>query len=105
MMHPWLVMCAIGLLTFMTRLSFIALLERWQAPAIMKRALGFVPVTVLTAIIVPELVLHDGMLDLALTNPRLLAGGIAIIVAWKTKNVVWTIVTGMGALLLLQKIL
>lgn len=102
MISPWLVMIAVGVLTFSTRLSFIVLLERWQTPPLLRRALRFVPVSVLTAIIIPELVLPGGEMDISFGNARLLAGIIAILVAWKTKNIVWTIIAGMGALLLIQ---
>lgn len=98
----WLAMIGLGILTFLTRLSFIALLERWQAPLLVRRALRFVPVAVLTAIIIPELVLPNGALDVQPTNPRLLAGVVAALVAWKTKNVIWTIVAGMAVFWLLQ---
>jgi branched-subunit amino acid transport protein len=41
-------------------------------------------------------------LMLSYRNPRLLAGLLAIIVAWRTKNVMYTILVGMLALWLLQ---
>ncbi len=98
----WLAMIGLGILTFVTRFSFIALLERWQAPLVVQRALRFVPVAVLTAIIIPELVLREGFFDAQLTNPRLWAGLVAALVAWKTKNVILTIVVGMLVFWLLQ---
>jgi branched-subunit amino acid transport protein len=101
----WAVMAAIGALTFLTRLSFIALAGRWDAPPLFRAALRFVPVAVLTAIILPELVMHTGTLDLSPTNPRLLAGLIAIFVAWRTRNTVLTIMIGMVAFWVLQTIL
>jgi branched-subunit amino acid transport protein len=102
MSHPWLVMSIIGVLTFATRISFILLLERWQTPLIVRRALRFVPVTVLTAIFIPELLSPKGVIDISLGNARLFAGLLAMLVAWKTKNVIWTIVIGMGTLFLFQ---
>lgn len=101
----WLTMISVGILTFLTRFSFIALLERWQAPLIVQRALRFVPVAVLTAIIIPELVLNTGKLDVSPTNLRLLAGLVAVLVAWKTKNVVWTILAGMAVFWMLRLVL
>lgn len=98
----WLAMIGLGILTFLIRFSFIALLERWQAPPFVQSALRFVPVAVLTAIIVPALVLRDGVLNTDLLNPRLLAGIAAVLVAWKTKNVILTIVVGMIVFWLLQ---
>jgi branched-subunit amino acid transport protein len=97
----WFVMLAVGLLTFLTRLSFILLQDKWQPPAIVTRGLRFVPVAVLTAIFVPEILLVENQLALSLSNMRLLAGIIAILVAYKTKSALWTITLGMGAFWLL----
>ncbi len=102
MSNPWLVMIFVGALTFATRLSFIVILDRWQTPDTFRRALRFVPVAVLTAIFVPELLMPLGEIDISLSNARLFAGLIAMFVAWKTKNIVLTIIAGMGILLLLQ---
>ncbi len=98
----WITMFIIGILTFGIRLSFIVILDRWQPPKLIERALRFVPLAVLSAIIAPELVLPGGTLDISFGNYRLLAGLVATLVAWKTKNIVWTIVAGMSVLLMLQ---
>jgi len=89
------VMLSVGILTFLTRLSFIYLFEKWQPPDVVTRALRFVPVAALTAIFVPEMALQNGELVLSLENIRLLAGIIAILVAWRTKSALWTIGVGM----------
>jgi branched-subunit amino acid transport protein len=96
----WLTMFLAGLLTFLTRLSFIALWGRWTPPEWLRRSLHYVPPAVLTAIIFPELLMRQGAF--APFNPRLLAGLVAALVAWRTKNIVWTILAGMVLLLLLQ---
>jgi branched-subunit amino acid transport protein len=101
----WLVMFAIGLVTYATRLSFILLMGEMEIPATARRALRFVPVAVLSAIILPELLIREGALDVSPGNERLLAGIVAFLVAWRTKNAVLTILTGMAALLLLQAML
>jgi branched-subunit amino acid transport protein len=67
-----------------------------------RRGLRFVPMAVLSAIILPELTNPNGSLFISLRNPQLLAGAVAILVAWRTKNVILTIVAGMGALLIFQ---
>jgi branched-subunit amino acid transport protein len=104
-MNIWLVMLIGGLLTFATRLSFILLLERVRMPDWFRRGLRFVPVAVLSAIILPDLVSPNGSLFLSWRNPQLLAGLAAILVAWKTKNVILTILAGMAALLVFQFVL
>ncbi len=96
----WLTLCIAGLLTYLTRLSWIALLGRWNAPPWVAQTLRFVPPAVLAAIVVPELLLREG--QFTPLNPRLFAGLLATLVAWRTKSVLWTILAGMAALLILQ---
>jgi len=103
-MNIWLVMLLGGLITFGMRFSLIYLLAegRFQVPETMQRALHYVPPAVLSAIIFPELFLRDGAMYLSLDNTRLLAGLVAIVVAWFSKNTLVTIIAGMVALFLLQ---
>lgn len=68
----------------------------------MRRASRFVPPAVLSAIVIPELVIQSGQIDVSLTNFRLLAGVVAVLVAWKTKNTLLTILAGMVTLLILE---
>jgi branched-subunit amino acid transport protein len=104
-MNVWLVLLFGGLITYTIRLSFIVLLERWQMPSIVQRALRFVPPAVLSAIIFPEILMQDGNLNLGLSNLRLIAGVLAVVVAWKTKNALITVGVGMTVLLVLQALL
>jgi branched-subunit amino acid transport protein len=102
----WLAAIVAGVITFALRLSFIVGLERIQMPAVLRQALRFVPIAVLTALIVPELLIQrDGTLALSLQNTRLLAGLLATAVAWTTRNVLLTIGAGMAGLLLLEALL
>lgn len=100
-MSLWIALLLGGLLTYLLRLSFIALSGR-EFPAWLERSLRFVPPAVLTAILFPELFMQSGALDISLGNNRLLAGLVAILVAWRTRSMLLTILAGMGALLLLQ---
>jgi branched-subunit amino acid transport protein len=101
-MNIWLVMLAGGLLTFGMRLSFIYLFGRFEVPGTLRRALHYVPPAVLTAIVLPELLLLEGRLQFSLGNERLLAGLAAVLAAWVSRNMLVTILVGMGTLLLLQ---
>jgi branched-subunit amino acid transport protein len=101
-MNIWLVMLLGGLITFGMRFSLIYLFGRFQVPETLRRALHYVPPAVLSAIIFPELFLHDGALNVSLDNTRLLAGFVTILVAWFSKNTLITIIAGMLALFLLQ---
>lgn len=100
-MSLWLLILGMGLITFGIRLLPILMIQRWEMPPLVWRSLRFVPPAVLSAIFVPELLMPNGNLDLSLGNVRLLAGVLAIGVAWYTKNVILTLIVGMGALWLL----
>ncbi len=101
-MNIWIIMIIGGLATFGMRLSFIYLFGRFDIPDTVRRALRFVPPAVLSALIFPEILYPSGTLDVSLTNFRLLAGLIAVLVALWRKNTLLTILTGMAALVILQ---
>lgn len=101
----WLTLLVAGLITFGIRLSFIVVLGQMNVPDSVRRALRFVPPAVLAATIFPEMFRPNGHLDFSLSNTRLLAGLLAALVAWRTKNILLTIAAGMGALWLLQTLL
>ena len=99
-MSLWVTMVAAGLLTFLIRLSFIGAAGRLSAPVWFTRLLRFVPVAALTALIGPDLLLVDGAL--APANPRLWAGGVAAMVAWRSGSIFLTIGSGMLSLWSIQ---
>ena len=101
-MNIWPVMFFGGLITFGMRFSFIYLFGKFEVPEMMRRALHYVPPAVLSAIIFPEVFLPNQQLDLSLNNHRLLAGLMAVVVAYFTKNTLITILAGMIVLVLLQ---
>ena len=103
-MNIWPVIIIGGLLTFGMRLSFIYLLGRVDVPPATRRALQFVPPAVLSALVLPELLMPSGHLDLSFANHRWLAGLLAVLVAWRTRSTLLTILAGMAALLILQLI-
>jgi branched-subunit amino acid transport protein len=100
----WLVMFIGGSITFGMRFSLIYLFGRFEVPQTMRKALHYVPPAVLSAIIFPELLYPSGNFDLSFGNIRLVAGIIAMFVAWYTRNTLLTILAGMAALVLLQLI-
>lgn len=104
-MSAWMVFLAIvgmGAITYVIRVSLFLLPERVELSPGLLRALRYVPAAVLTAIILPELIMPGGTFDLSLGNERLLAGAAAVVVAWRTRNVLLTVVAGMVILWLLQ---
>jgi branched-subunit amino acid transport protein len=98
----WLTIIIVGVLTYALRVSFIAFYGKITIPPTVQRALSFVPVTVLPAIIAQQLLVRDGAWFVSAHNPRLLAGVVAVVVAWRTRNVLLTIAIGMLSLWLFQ---
>ena len=97
-MTLWLAILGMALVTIMLRASLLLLPEGAMLPPLLRRALRYVPAAVLTAIWTPELVMHGGAPDLSPANVRLLAGVVAIAVAWRFRLTYLTIAAGMVAL-------
>ena len=97
-MTPWAALIGMTVVTFALRASFLLLPPHVETPPLLRRALRYVPPAVLTAIWAPELVFLGDDLLLSLENERLLAGVVAIAVAWRTRLTFVTIISGLVAL-------
>ncbi|QEW06062.1 AzlD domain-containing protein [Nitrincola iocasae] len=93
------------LVTFSVRFLLFAVAGRVHFPLWLSQALGFVPPAVLTAIIVPAVLMPEGDIWLSWQNPWLLAALFAFIVALIRKDLMTTIVAGMLAFMLLRFVL
>ena len=104
-MNLWLLFIILGIGNFLLRFSFVYLFGKIELSDGVRRALRFVPPTVLLSLIMPAILRHQGSLDLSLDNPRFYAGLVAGLVAYKTRSVLLTLVVGMGLLYLMQTFL
>ena len=99
----WVVVVAVGALTYLSRLSFISLFARVRMPSLVARALRYVPAAMLAAIVLPAVALRgSAAADPVLEHAKLAAAVVAVLVAWRTRNTAATIVSGMAALWLAQ---
>lgn len=101
-MNEFILIAGMAIVTYAIRYPIIVLLGHVAIPKSFFQSLKFVPPAVLTAIIVPALLMSQGRLDVSLANTRLIAGLLAILVAWRTKHLLLTIVVGMIGFWLLQ---
>ena len=99
-----LVIVGCGLTTFALRLSFIVGGAQFKPGRRMQAVLGYVPPAVLSALIAPEILVRQGHIVFGLDNPRLLAGAVAVAVAFFTRSVLATIVSGLLALWAVQRL-
>ena len=104
-MNVWLVLLLGGILTYLTRLSFIFLLGIWEMPSWMQRCLRYVPPAVMTALIFPELFIQSEKFFVSFGNVRLFAGIAAIVAALLTKSILFTILAGILAMMLFNFLL
>ena len=94
-----------ALVTFLIRYPMLALVGKISLPKNVMGALRYVPPAVLAAIIIPAVLMPDGKtIQVSGDNHHLLAGLIALGTMWFSRNLLLTIVLGMGAFLLLRAI-
>lgn len=101
-LFAWVLIIGLGVIAFAARALFILPGSRLRLPETVERVLRYAPAAALAAIIAPDLFRVDGVVQASLSNPRLIAGGVAIVVAARTRHMLLTIVCGMGVLLLLE---
>lgn len=99
----WVVIIVVGLGTYAMRLSFVQLYSQMDDfPPRVERALAFIPVAILAALIFPELFSLDGPVVSVVIDARVLAGGLAAIIAWRTGSMLATIGVGMSTLWIIK---
>ncbi len=104
-MSLWLTILAIGAATYGLRVAFLARGTPGTLSPLVQEMLRFVPVAVLSALIFPALLQPASALDISTGNPRLFAGLLAGLVAWRTKNALVTVGAGLATLWVLQAVL
>ena len=97
-------MSILGMLTvtFGIRYPILALSGRVRMPPLLIKALGYVPVAVLSAITVPMMIAPQGDIWLQAGNEYLVAGVFAIVFVAISRHLLATIIVGMVLFLTLR---
>ena len=99
-MNEFLLIAGMAVVTFGIRYSMFAVAGRVEFPAGLVNALKYVPPAVLTAIVVPAVLMPNGEnINLSYTNAYLVGALVAGVVGWISKNLLLTIVVGMTVFL------
>ena len=93
----WLTFILIGLATTLPRASFIVLGNRVVLPSVLQRALRYAPAAALAAIVVPDVLVVGGTLEVF--NPKLAAAIVAVAAAALSRNPWLPFIGGMVTLL------
>ena len=91
-----------GVVTFFTRFGAQALFRQVGVPTWFDRWLRHVPTGILTALIVPSVLMPQGRLDLTLHNDYLLAGLLSALIAYRFRNVALPMALGLAAVIALR---
>ena len=96
----WVVIGAGALLTYSIRAVFLVFAGRvTSVPPLVREGLRMIPAAALAALVAPAVLRPEG--ELVLLGARPVAAILAAVVAWRTQNVVATIVVGMAAVIAL----
>lgn len=95
----WAVIAGLALITVITRGFFFLSDKAWPMPQWAQRGLQYAPVAALSAVVAPELFMHQGQWISTWQDARLFAAAVGAAVFYWRRNVLWTIVTGMAVYL------
>jgi branched-subunit amino acid transport protein len=98
----WLTIGLMTIATILTRSSFFLLGHAVKLPPKVQHALRYAPAAALAAIVAPDLLMSDGVLQLSWMNPKLMAGIGAAAFFLMTRRLLGTIVVGMALFTLLR---
>jgi branched-subunit amino acid transport protein len=100
-----LLILGLALGTFLIRVLPLTVLSRVEVPQGVREWLRLVPSAVLAASLAQALLIQDGALRITWTNHSLWAAIPAFLVAWRTRNMLATMLSGMAAYALLARLL
>jgi branched-subunit amino acid transport protein len=93
---------ACGVVTLLVRASFVIWHTKLSVPPWFTRSLKFVAAAVLPALVMPEVLFRGAAAGDVVNYYRIIAAALALIVAWRSRHLLATLVVGMIALWVLQ---
>ena len=91
----WLSIIIAGILTYLTRMTMIALVSRDMLGGKIKAVLAYVPSAVFPAIIFPAIFINDYGTFIEMNDPKIFGAIVASVVGYFSKNVIATILSGL----------
>ena len=91
----WLSIIIAGILTYLTRVTMIALVSREMLGYKIKAVLEYVPSAVFPAIIFPAIFINDFGSFVEINDPKIFGAIVAVIVGYFSKNIIATILAGL----------
>ena len=91
----WLSIIVAGILTYITRMTMVTLVDRKVLSTKLKQVLGYVPAAVFPAIIFPAIFFNDYGNLIEITDPKIYGATVAIVVGYLSRNIIATIFSGL----------
>ena len=91
----WVSIIIAGILTYLTRMTMIALVDREMLGDKIKAVLEYVPSAVFPAIIFPAIFINDYGSFVDINDPKIFGAIVAVIVGYFSKNIIATILSGL----------
>lgn len=91
----WIMILGMAAVTYASRVSLLVVGSRITLPPRLTLALRFLPVALLSALVLPALLIRQGALAFTWRNDYLWAGLLSTLVAWRTRSTILTVVSGL----------
>ena len=91
----WLSVIVAGILTYITRMTMITLVDRRVLGVKLRQVLGYVPSAVFPAIIFPAIFFNEYGNLIELTDPKIYGALFAIVIGYLSRNIIATIFSGL----------
>jgi branched-subunit amino acid transport protein len=91
----WFTIIIAGILTYFTRMTMIALVDKDMLGKRIKDVLEYVPSAVFPAIIFPAIFINDYGSFVEMNDPKIFGAIVAVIVGYFSKNIIATIISGL----------
>ena len=91
----WLTIIIAGIITYFTRMTMVALVDRDLLGERVKEVLAYVPSAVFPAIIFPAIFINDYGSFVEINDPKIFGAIVATIVGYFSKNIIATILAGL----------
>lgn len=98
-----LLLLGMALVTYLPRLMPAMILSRRNIPEVLVKFLEYVPVSVLSALLLPSILVVDGKINFSLSNPLLVTSLLTFPLAYRMKNMFLTVIAGMVIIVVLNR--
>ena len=100
--HVWLIVC-MAAVTYATRVGLIGVAKQFELHPLLRRALDYVPVSILAALVFPAVFAPSGHIESPVTNVYVWAACLTAAVLLTTKRQWLAILLGVVSLVLLRR--